>query len=142
MRHRKRLALLALTVMASAARGDILPEPDRGPPMGSAGGLDFVVEWAEVAWQPLNGPHYTKRQQVVVLSGCVEGHPNCQMARARNLIGMEVRTVDDASLQPEKGMVRQILDAFARGSRGRTVILELVSRNSNAEPVKVSFAKP
>ena len=39
MRRRIELACLALMLAAATARADILPTPDRGPPMGSAGGL-------------------------------------------------------------------------------------------------------
>jgi hypothetical protein len=136
MRDWIRLCCLALMLAVSPARGDILPTPDRGPPMGTAGGLDFAVESVQVE---MHG--YSKTQQVAVLVGCTDGHPNCKLARARNLIGMEVQSVDGQDLRTENGMVRQIMDAFERKDTARTVILELYSRRSNSEPVKVAFAR-
>lgn len=137
MRHRIKLVCLALMLVGSTAHADILPEPDRGPPMASTAGLDFAVQSVEVKFPP----GYTKTLQVAVLTGCTDGHPNCKLARSRNLIGMEVLTVDDEYLRPENGMVQQIVDAFERKSDAKTVTLELYSRASNNESIKVSFAR-
>jgi hypothetical protein len=138
MRQRATLACLALILATSSSRADILPEPDRGPPMASTAGLDFAVQSVEVKYPP----GYTKMQQVVVLTGCTDGHPNCGLARSKNLIGMEVNTVDDQYLLPENGMVQQIVDAFENKKGDRTVTLELYSRASNNnETIKVSFVK-
>jgi hypothetical protein len=141
MRHRIVFVCFALMLTVSTVRADILPAPNRGPPMGSAGGLDFMVEWIAVERGPVNGPHYQKRQQVVVLAGCVDGQPNCKLARSRDLIGMEVRAVDGESLRPEKGMVQQIVEAFASKTAAQTVTLELYSRASKSEPINVAFAR-
>lgn len=137
MYRRMKLICLALVLTASTARGDITPEPDRGPAMATAAGLEFAVQYASVKFPP----GYTKTLQVAVLTGCTQGHPNCKLARSKNLIGMEVLTVDGAYLQPEQGMVQQIVDAFDSKSGARTVTLELFSRASNSESTKVSFAK-
>ncbi len=143
MRCRIELVCLALMLAIPAARADILPVPDRGPFTGSAGGLDFAVESIEPPPPPVGGPRLSRHPlQVVVLVGCADEHPNCKLARSRNLIGMEVLTVDGESLRPEKGMVRQIVDAFARQAATRTVSLELFARNSKNEPIKVAFARP
>ena len=141
MRLRIELACLAFLLVVPTAYADILPTPDRGPPSGSAGGLNFAVQWVEFEMGPINGPRYSKSAQVVVLVGCVDGQPNCQLARAKNLIGMEVSTVDGKDLQPEKGMVRQIVDAFKRQAAAPTVTLELYSRPTNKGPIKVDFAR-
>ena len=137
MRHRMKLACLAFMLAAATARADILPEPDRGPSMATAGGLDFAVQSVEVEFPT----GYSKTAQVAVLVGCTEGHRNCRLARFRNLIGMEVLTVDGEYLRPENGMVQQIVDAFERKGAGRTVTLELYSRGSGNESIKVSFAR-
>jgi hypothetical protein len=126
----------------SIARADILPTPDRGPPMGSAGGLDFAIQSIKVEMGPVNGPHYSKTAQIAVLVGCTDGQPNCELAKSRHLIGMEVLTVDGQNLRREKGMVQQIIDAFANQATARTVTLELSSRGSQDEPIKVSFGRP
>ena len=137
MRHRIKLVCLALMLAGAAARADILPEPDRGPPMATAGGLDFAIQSVEVKFPP----GYTKTLPVVVLTGCTDGHRNCKLARSRNLIGMEVLTVDGEYLRPENGRVQQIVNAFERKSAAKTVILELYSRGSGSESIKVSFAR-
>lgn len=136
MRIRIGLICLALALAASGARGDILPPPDRGPPTGSAAGLDFAIEPVTVE---MHG--YTKTWPAVFLVGCEEGRDNCRLARSRSLIGMEVILVDGQGLRPEYGMVRQILDAFADKAAGRRVKLELVSRAPDAKPVEASFAR-
>ncbi len=141
MRRRIELACFALMLAVSTARADILPTPDHGPPMGDAGGLSFAVQSVEVQMGPANGPHYQKSEQVVVLVGCDDGRPNCALARSRNLIGMEVGSVDGKSLRPEIGMVRQIMDAFASKSAAPTITLELFSRASNSAAIKVDFAR-
>ncbi len=141
MRHRTGLFCFALALTITAARADILPAPDRGPPMASAGGLDFAVQSVRQAMGPVDGPHYYKTVQVVVLTGCDEGRPNCKLAHERKLIGMEVESVDGEYLRPENGMVQQIVDAFARKNAGRTLVLELYARAANSEAVKISFAR-
>ncbi len=124
---------------AFAARADIAPEPDRGPPMATVSGLDFAVQSVQVEFGPQNGPHYYKTLQTVVLTGCTDGHPNCRIAKSKRLIGMEVLSIENASLQPEHGMVQQIIDAFSRSRR--TVTLELFARGSKNDPIKVTFEK-
>jgi len=141
MRNGIGLVCSALLLASALARADLLPEPDRGPPIGSVGGLDFRIEWVDVEMGPAKGPHYKKRLQVVVLAGCAEEQPNCQLARDRNLIGMEVQSVDGQHLQPEKGMVRQILDAFTSKVEPASVTLELYSRATNTGPFKIGFSR-
>jgi hypothetical protein len=132
MRHMTKLTALALVLAAASANADILPEPDAGPPMGSAAGLDFMIQ--DVTTTMPTG--YTKSWPVVVLTGCTEGKPNCTLARSRNLIGAEVEDVNGANLEPDKGRVRQIMDAFAHN---RSVVLTLYSRASGTTS-KVTFA--
>ncbi|MDR3469704.1 MAG: hypothetical protein P4M07_27555 [Xanthobacteraceae bacterium] len=140
MTARAVLAVLATMLALPAARADVLPTPDRGPPVGSAAGLEFRVEAVEAALGPPAGPHYTKRLQVVMLAGCEDGRPNCKLARARNLIGMEVLAVDGQSMRPERGMVQEILDVFAAAST-RPVTLRLYARGPGNRPVTVEFAR-
>jgi len=83
MRHRIGLPCLALMLTVSIARADILPTPDRGPPMGSAGGLDFAIQSIKVEMGPVNGPHYSKTAQIAVLVGCTDGQPNCALVESR-----------------------------------------------------------
>ncbi len=131
---------LAAMMAAASARGDILPVPDPGPFTGEAAGLQFAVTEVDVVMPPVN-PRYHKRIQVTVLSGCVDGHPNCALAHAQHLIGMEIASVNDGYLRSDKGMVNQLLSAFADPSGRKTVTLELFSRQSENRPLKVSFAR-
>jgi len=134
-------AFAAAALAASAALADLAPIPDRGPPIGDAGGLSFMVESVQVEFGPANGPHYQKTLQVVALTGCAEGTPNCALAKAKNLIGMEVEAVDGAGLRPEKGMVAQILAAFADPKAPATIKLTLYGRGADGQPVEVKFAR-
>ena len=90
---------------------------------------------------PANGPHYQKRAQVVVLAGCDQGSPNCALAQAKNLVGLEVDAVDGAPLMPQKGMVRQILDGFADPKAPATITLTLDPRAADGKPIDVAFAR-
>ncbi len=141
MGRRIELACLALVMAVATAGADILPTPDRGPPMGDAGGLSFAVQSVEVEMGPANGPKYKKNLQVVVLTGCVDGQANCTLAKSKNLIGMEVGSVDGKSLSPAVGLVRQIMDAFADKAAPATITLELYSAGANSPAVKVDFAR-
>ncbi len=141
MGRRIELACFALMLAVSTAGADILPTPDRGPPTGEAGGLSFAVQSVAVEMGPANGPKYKKSQQVVVLTGCVEAQPNCTLAKSKNLIGMEVGSVDGKSLSPAVGMVRQIIDAFADKTAPATITLELYAAGADSPAVKVDFAR-
>ena len=140
-----RLKILAAAVLAPlvvpAAWADIAPTPDRGPPAGDAGGLSFMVQSVEVEMGPANGPHYSKTQQVVVLTACAEGAPNCALARVKGAVGLEVVAVDGMGLTPEQGMVRQILAAFADSDAPATIRLTLYGRAADSQPVEVKFAR-
>ena len=136
MRHWTGVVCLASVLAAFTASADILPAPDRGPPMGSAGGLDFAIQSVQVQ---MHG--YSKTVPVVVLVGCTDGQPNCALARSRHLIGMLVQTVDGQQLQPRIGRVQQIIDAFGRQEAGRPITFVLYERGSNDQSVTVAFAR-
>jgi hypothetical protein len=141
MRLRVLAVAFAAPLAASAALADIAPTPDRGPPAGDAGGLTFMVQSVQVAFGPANGPHYSKTEQVVVLAACAEATPNCALAKTKNLVGTEVSAVDGAELMPEKGMVRQILAAFADSKAPATIELTFYTRAADSTPVEVKFAR-
>jgi hypothetical protein len=134
-------AAFAAPLVASVALADIAPTPDRGPPLGDAGGLTFMVQSVQVEFGPANGPHYSKTEQGVALTGCAEGTPNCALAKTKNLVGMEVSAVDGVELMPEKGMVAQILAAFADAKAPATIALTLYARAADSQPVEVKFAR-
>jgi hypothetical protein len=141
MRNGLRLAALASILIAGAALADLAPIPDKGPPIGDAGGLSFKVQSVEVEMGPANGPHYKKAAQVVVLTGCAEGTPNCALAQAKNLVGMEVAAVDGVQLLTWKGMIKQILDAFADPKAPAPIALTFYARAADSQAVKVNFAR-
>ena len=124
-------------LLAVPAGADIAPPPDQGPASASAAGLDFALQSRQVRMPP----GYYKTYPVVVLTGCTEGTANCKLAHAKNLIGMEVSTVDGSFLQPQIGRVQQIVNAFTSKSGPKTVTLELYSRDTSDKPFTVSFAK-
>ncbi len=126
---------VVLLLMAGTAFADILPPPDKGPRAGTAAGLEFTID--SVSFEMPGG--YIKSGEVVVLTGCVDGHRNCTLARARHLIGWEVAAVDGQGLDPRKGRITQILDALAGQAGSKSVTLELWSRGRNGKPVTVSF---
>ncbi len=140
---RQSFACVCLTLLLAApALGDILPTPDRGPQSGKAGGLSFSIQWVEPPRGSVSAPHVSRHAyQIVVLDGCEEARPNCELAHSRNLIGMEVRAIDGVMLRPEEGMVRQIIGAFEHKELGRRIRLEMFSRGSDNEPFEVAFAR-
>ena len=123
----------ALMLGTSAVRADIAPVPDNGPVQVTAAGLKFELQSVEVKYPP----GYTKTFQVAVLAGCVERHPNCALAHAKNLIGMEVESVNGESLRPEEGRLRQLARAFAHAKQ--PVALELY-RRTGGESATIRFA--
>ena len=127
------IVLSALLLATSAARADIAPPPDRGPTQVTVAGLRFELGSYEVK----SGPHYNKHYPMAVLAGCVEDHPNCKLARERNLIGAQVVGVAEGTLTPERGMLRQIADAFADARK--PVLLVLSRRVADEAPVDVVF---
>ena len=76
-----------------------------------------------------------------MLTGCADGTPNCALAKTKNLVGMEVAAVDGAELMPAKGMVAQILAAFADPKAPATIALTLYGRAADSQPVEVAFAR-
>lgn len=133
---RRMLACLTVILAAASARADIAPTPDRGPPAATVAGLVLTVQDYTVKYPP----GYTKTFQGVFLTGCTDGHANCKLAKAKNLIGMQVYSVDEEGLQPEYGMIRQVIEAFAHKKGAQKVTLELFARNSGRDTVKVAFA--
>jgi hypothetical protein len=49
--------------------------------------------------------------------------------------------VDGMGLTPEKGMVRQILAAFADAKAPATIVLTLYAHAADSQPVEVKFAR-
>jgi len=137
VRHWAGMVCIVSMVAAPSARADMMPARDRGPPSGSAGGLHFSIQPAREK-MPTG---YYKSVSVVILDGCTTGQPNCILARSKNLVGMEVESVDGQYLRPENGMVREILDAFASKAGPATVTLALRSAAPDSGTIQVAFAR-
>ena len=125
---------LALLVPLAAAYADLPPTPDAGPFAVSVAGLDFKIMDVHVKYPP----GYYKTFPMAVLTGCKATHANCRLAKAKNLIGMEVQTANGEYLKPEQGQLHMLQDAFAH-AKG-PVTLELYRRESG-ETAKVDFAR-
>ncbi len=137
MGRQKYLGFLGLLLIASAAQGDIPPEPDRGPTSASVAGLDFAFQSIQV----LRPGGFYRSQDVPVLIGCTNGHPNCQVAKSKTLIGMEVYSVDSVELQSQNGKIQQLVDAFTSKTAPKTVTLELFKRGSDGKSVFIPFQR-
>ena len=102
----RRLAAIGLALAApiAAARADLAP-----PPLAfidvAAGDLIFLV----IARDYTRPSHPTAE-----LVGCVDGKPNCALARDKALIGRRVVGFDGKTFDPDLALRSQILAAFSR----------------------------
>ena len=131
MRRLLEWAALALAPAASAALADVAPPPPRAVEI-VAGDLTFLV----VAHDDRSAEDVE-----VTLIGCVEGRPNCALARARNVVGAEATRVDGAPPQGGLDAAGQILEAFGRADAPATVVVVFAARTPGAEPIAVEFAR-
>jgi hypothetical protein len=131
MRRRNVLACLALAATVCAARADLAPPPVQFVTI-AAGGLNFQIILRDYT-------HAVRR--VAELVGCVDGHPNCALARSRGLIGMKVRGVDGESFLDKPGVAEQILDAFNRAGAPASIELDFEPKAAGGAPLMVEFAR-
>jgi hypothetical protein len=141
MRYRMGVICLMLSLAAAVVRADSLPEPDQGPLLGSVGGLEFEIQRADVRTPAGTTLLGHKGQQMAVLVGCTEGHPNCTLAVTNHAIGMEVLSINGQRIDPKRGRIQQILDAFDSKTTDRTVTLEMYLFRSNIDSVPIEFQK-
>lgn len=120
---------MALTVCA--ARADLAPPPVQFANV-AAGGLNFQIILRDYS-------HPVRR--VAELVGCVDGRPNCALARSRNLIGMKVRGVDGKDFRDDQNVADQIIGAFNREGAPATIDLDFNSNVSTGEKVRVEFSR-
>jgi poly-gamma-glutamate capsule biosynthesis protein CapA/YwtB (metallophosphatase superfamily) len=131
MRRLLEWVALALALTASAARADIAPPPPQGVAI-AAGDLVFLV----VAHD------YRSAEGVkVTLDGCVEGRPNCALARAENVVGAQVTRVDGEPLQGGLDAAGQILAAFGRADAPATIVVVFAASAPGEAPIAVEFAR-
>jgi len=130
---RPSLAFAALLIAAPAI-ADIPPIPDAGPTTLAVAGLDFTIQPVTVRYPP----GYSKTFQTAVLTGCAEHHPNCRLAQAKNLIGMEVDSLNGEALNPRPGRLAMIREAFQHATGDVTIAF---FRRGGGEKLTVAFAR-
>lgn len=122
---------LALATTLAAARADIAP-----PPLqfigATAGDLIFLV----IARDYTRPSHPTAQ-----LVGCVEGRPNCALARARGLIGRRVGGFDGQAFDPNGGVGPQIFAAFGRAGAPATIEIDFEPEGAGGGSLRVVFAR-
>jgi hypothetical protein len=130
----RRLAAIGLALAATlaAARADIAP-----PPLefidATAGDLIFLV----IARDYISPSHPTAE-----LVGCVDGRPNCALARAKGLIGRRVVGFDGKRFDSSDDVGPQILAAFSRDGGAGTIEIDFETQDAGGEPLRVVFARP
>jgi hypothetical protein len=98
----------------------------------SVGGLHFlIIRRGTVA------PAHPTAQ----LIGCVEGHPNCALARARGLFGERLTGVDGVGFRADADLKEQILAAFRREGAPATIELDFEPAGAGGEPNRAAFAR-
>jgi hypothetical protein len=129
----RRLAAIGLALAApiAAARADLAP-----PPLAfidvAAGDLIFLV----IARDYTRPSHPTAQ-----LVGCVDGKPNCALARAEGLIGKRVIGFDGAPFDPDLALRAQILAAFSRDGAPTTIEIDFEPEGAASESLRVAFAR-
>ncbi|MGD1038694.1 MAG: hypothetical protein ABR878_16290 [Roseiarcus sp.] len=131
MRRRNGIAGLALTLAVCAARADSPPPPVLFVGVAAAG-LNF-----ETIVRDFSRPV----RPVAELVGCVDGRPNCALARSKKLIGMEVQGIDGQNFRDDLNVAEQIIGAFHREGAAATIELDFQSNASTGEPVRVEFSR-
>ncbi|MGD0641886.1 MAG: hypothetical protein ABSC22_14150 [Roseiarcus sp.] len=131
MGRRKWIAGVALASTVCAARADLAPPPVQFVTVAAAG-LSFQVVLRDYS-RPV--------RRVAELVGCVDGQPNCALARSKNLIGMKVQGIDGQNFRDDSNVAEQLIGAFHRDGAPATIELDFESNASTGEPVKVEFSR-
>lgn len=122
---------LALAAPLAAAHADIAP-----PPLefidATVGDLIFLV----IARDYTRPSHPTAQ-----LIGCVEGKPNCVLARAKALIGRRVVGFDGGDFDPEQAVGPQIFAAFGRDGAPATIEIDFEPEDAGDAPLRAVFAR-
>jgi hypothetical protein len=129
----RRLAAIGLTFAATlgAARADIAPPPLQFIDV-TAGDLTFLV----IARDYTRPSHPTAQ-----LVGCLDGRPNCALARAKGLIGRRVGGFDGSDFDPNRALRSQIVAAFGRAGAPATIEIDFEPEDAGGGPLRVAFAR-
>jgi len=132
MRRLLTFAGLALALGICPAGADVAPPP---PPFKIVvGDLTFLVATrADHVWSPWTGE--------ATLVGCVEGRPNCALARAKGVVGRRAMSVDGEALRGGLNAKRQIVEAFGRPNAPATIVIEFAADAATGAPIAVEFAR-
>ncbi|MGD0187457.1 MAG: hypothetical protein ABSC25_19705 [Roseiarcus sp.] len=131
MRRRNVFACLALASMVCAAHADLAPPPLQLVHV-DAGGLSF-----QIVLRDYSGPV----RPAAELIGCVDGHPNCALARSRGLIGKALRGIDGQAFRASKEVPGKILEAFQRAGAPASIELDFEPDTAGGEPLRVEFSR-
>ena len=129
----RRLAAVGLALAApfAAARADLAP-----PPLAfidvTAGDLTFLV----IARDYTRPSHPTAQ-----LISCIEGKPNCALARAKRLIGKRVIGFDGGDFDADRALRAQIVAAFSRDGAPTTIEIDFEPESAGGGPLRVIFAR-
>jgi len=129
----RRLAAIGLALAATlaAARADIAPPPPEFIDV-TAGDLTFLV----VVRDTSRPSHPTAE-----LVGCVDGRPNCALARAKGLIGRRVVGFDGRGFDPGVALRPQIVAAFGGDAAPAAIEIDFEPEGAGGEPLRVAFAR-
>jgi hypothetical protein len=122
---------LALAAPVAAARADLAPPPLQFIDV-AAGDLTFLV----IARDYTRPSHPTAQ-----LVGCVDGRPNCALARVKALVGRRVVGFDGRDFDPDLALRPQILAAFSRDGAPATIEIDFEPEGAAGEPLRVAFAR-
>ncbi len=129
----RRLAAIGLAFAAplAAARADIAPPPLQFIDV-TAGDLTFLVIARD----------YTRSSlPTAELVGCVDGRPNCALARAKGLIGRRVVGFDGRGFDPGVALRSQIVAAFGGDGAPAAIEIDFEPEGAGGEPLRVAFAR-
>jgi hypothetical protein len=98
----------------------------------TAGDLTFLV----IARDYTRPSHPTAQ-----LVGCVDGRPNCALARVKGLIGRRVVGFDGRDFDPDLALRSQILAAFSRDGAPAAIEIDFEPEGAGGEPLRIAFAR-
>jgi hypothetical protein len=129
----RRLAAISLAFAATlaAARADLAPPPLEFIDV-TAGDLTFLV----IARDYTRPSHPTAQ-----LIGCVDGRPNCALARAKGLIGRRVVGFDGRDFDPNLALRSQIFAVFSRDAAPAAIEIDFEPENAGGASLRIAFAR-
>jgi len=129
----RRLAAIGLTFAAtlSAARADLAPPP-----------LEFIdVAAGDLTFLVIARDYTRPSRPTAQLVGCVDGRPNCALARAKGLIGRRVVGFDGSDFDPNRALRSQILAAFNGDAAPATIEIDFAAEGAAGGSLRVVFAR-